>query len=169
MKLNSLEQKIDDIIRPVIEDLGFELNWIEYKSGTLQIFAENPKNGNLNLEECTTISREISPILEVEDPIENSYRLEVSSPGIDRLLIRDKDYDTYNGFEVKIELQMPLEGQKRFRGSIEGRKDKEITLKTDTGLVNLPLSDISKAKLVMTDDLIKTSKERNIANDNPTG
>lgn len=167
MKLNALEQKIDGIIRPVIEELGFSLNWIEYKGGTLQIFAENPKNGNLNLAECTTISREISPILEVEDPIDNAYRLEVSSPGVDRLLVRESDYERYNGFIAKIELDTPIEGQKRFRGTIEEKKDGEIVLKTDTGLVNLPFRDISKAKLVMTDDLMEASKKLSCANDNP--
>lgn len=167
MKLNALEQKIDGIIRPIIEELGFHLNWIEYKGGTLQVFAENPKNGNLNLAECTTISREISPILEVEDPIESAYRLEVSSPGVDRLLVRESDYERYSGFTAKIELDTPLEGQKRFRGTIEEKKDGEIALKTDTGLVNLPFRDISKAKLVMTDDLMKASKKLTCANDNP--
>lgn len=167
MKLNALEQRIDGIIRPVIEELGFSLNWIEYKGGTLQVFAENPKNGNLNLAECTLISREISPILEVEDPIDSAYRLEVSSPSVDRLLVRESDYERYTGFIAKIELETPLEGQKRFRGTIEEKKDGEIALKTDTGLVNLPFRDISKAKLVMTDDLMKASKELMSANDNP--
>jgi ribosome maturation factor RimP len=169
MKLNALEQKIDGIIRPVIEELGFYLSWIEYKGGILQIFAENPKNGNLNLAECSTISREISPILEVEDPIESAYRLEVSSPGVDRLLVRESDYERYCGFTAKIELDTPLDGQKRFRGTIEEKKDGQIALKTDTGLVNLPFRDISKAKLVMTDDLMKTSKKWASANDNPEG
>jgi len=166
MKLNTLEQKIDHIIRPAIEELGFELVWIEFKGGALQLFAENPKTGNLTLKDCTDISREVSPLLEVEDPIEGAYRLEVSSPGIDRYLTREKDYEQFSGFTAKIELDMPLDGQKRFRGDIEGMSEGEIALKTDTGLVNLRFSDISKAKLVMTDALIKACKERLLANDN---
>lgn len=168
MKLNALEQKIDGIIRPAIEDLGFDLVWLEFSGGALQIYAEDPKTGNLTLKNCTDISREVSPLLEVEDPIDGAYRLEVSSPGIDRLLTREKDYNRYAGFTVKIELDMPMDGQKRFRGEIEGEKDGEIALKTDTGLVNLRFSDISKAKLVMTDDLIEASKALAGANDNQT-
>lgn len=168
MKLSALEQKIDKIIRPAIEEMGFALVWLEFAGGALQIYAEDPKTGNLTLGDCTNISQEISPLLEVEDPIEGKYRLEVSSPGIDRLLTRVSDYDRYKGFEAKIELSALLDGQKKFRGHIEGQKDGEIVLKTDTGLVNLPFSDISKAKLVMTDDLIKASKELMTANDNST-
>ena len=168
MKLSALEQKIDKIIRPTIEEMGFALVWLEFAGGALQIYAENPETGNLTLQNCTDISREISPLLEVEDPIEGKYRLEVSSPGIDRLLTRQEDYDRYQGFEAKIELNALLDGQKKFRGHIEGHKDGEISLKTDTGLVNLPFSDISKAKLVMNDDLIKASKALMGANDNST-
>ncbi|NCO03124.1 MAG: ribosome maturation factor RimP [Alphaproteobacteria bacterium] len=168
MRLSSLEKKIDGIIRPVIEELGFDLIWIEFAGGALQIYAQDPNTGNLSLKNCSDISREISPLLEVEDPIEGRYRLEVSSPGIDRMLVREQDYERYIGCVAKIELDMPLDGQKRFRGTIEGLNDGEIALKTDTGLVNLRFSDISKAKLVMTDELIKISKALMGANDNKT-
>ena len=168
MRLNNLEKKIDGIIRPVIEELGFDLVWIEFHSGALQIYAQDPKTGNLSLKNCTDISREISPLLEVEDPIEGRYRLEVSSPGIDRYLVREEDYNNYTGCVAKIELDAPLDGQKKFRGTIEGLNDGEIALKTDTGLVNLRFSDISKAKLVLNDELIKTSKALLGANDNKT-
>ncbi|MEM9468832.1 MAG: ribosome maturation factor RimP [Pseudomonadota bacterium] len=142
MKLNALEQRIDKIIRPAIEELGYDLVWLEFSGGALQIYAEDPKTGNLSLGACTDISREVSPLLEVEDPIDGAYRLEVSSPGIDRLLTKESYYERYQGFEAKIELGVPVDGQKRFRGEIEGIKDGEISLKTDTGLVNLRFSDI---------------------------
>lgn len=168
MRLSTIEQKIDGIIRPVIEELGFDLIWIEFGSGALQIFAQDSKTGNLTLQNCKDISREISPLLEVEDPIDGRYRLEVSSPGIDRFLVREIDYERYTGCVAKIELDAPLDGQKKFRGTIESLNDGEIALKTDTGLVNLRFSDISKAKLVMNDELIKISKALLGVNDNKT-
>ena len=157
----ALEQKISGIITPVIEDLGFDLIWLEYKGGALQVFAENPKTQKLTLEECTTISRELSPILEVEDPIDGAYRLEVSSPGIDRPLFTAADFARYQdlGLEIKVELENDLEGQRKFRGILEKSDENAIFLKTDQGEVELALNNIYKAKLVMTDNLIKVTKK----------
>ena len=119
------------------------------------------------MEDCTNISREISPLLEVEDPIDGAYRLEVSSAGIDRPLLRIEDYDKYHDLEVKIELDELLDGQKKFRGFIRGSKDGEIQIETDQGMVDLPFSSIYKAKLVMNDELIKETKKRfEVANQN---
>lgn len=161
MHYSTLEQNVSNIITPVIEGLGFELLWVEFKGGALQIFAENPKTQKLNLEECTQISREISPVLEVEDPIESRYRLEVSSPGLDRPLFKASDYERYAGLgvELKVELENDLEGQRKFRGFLEKADESEIVLKTDHGEVELPFNNIYKAKLVMTDALIKATKK----------
>lgn len=167
MRLNELEQKIADIISPVMDDMGIDLLWVEYKSGIVSVFAENPKTGKLTLNECTDISREISPVLEVEDPINGRYRLEVSSAGIDRPLFKLEDYKKYNDLEVKIELDELIDGQKKFRGFIRDVDDKNITLETDQGTLDLPFTSIYKAKLVMTDNLIKETKRRfEIANNN---
>ena len=167
MRLTNLEQKIVDIITPAIQDLGMALLWVEFKSDILAIYAENPKTGKLTLDECTAISREISPLLEVEDPIEGAYRLEVSSAGIDRPLFRIEDYARYHDLEVKIELDELLDGQKKFRGFIREAQNNTIKLETDQGIVDLPLSSIYKAKLVMNDTLIKETQKRfEIANEN---
>lgn len=160
MRLSTLEQKIVDLITPVLDEMGFNLLWVEFKAGILGIYAENKQTGKLTLEECTAISREVSPLLEVEDPIEGRYRLEVSSAGIDRPLFKPEDYKKYHDLEVKIELDELLEGQKKFRGFITDSNDKEVTLKTDQGTLDLPFANIYKAKLVMTDELIKETKKR---------
>jgi len=167
MKQSATEQKIAKIIEPALKDLGFDLLWIEQKSGTLGIFAENPKTGKLTLDECAQISREISPVLEVEDPIEGAYRLEVSSAGIDRPLLKPTDYDRYHDLEAKIELDEMIEGQKKFRGYIRENNENDVTIETDQGKYDLPHTSIIKAKLVMTDELIKETKKRfEIANSN---
>ncbi|MCI5060697.1 MAG: ribosome maturation factor RimP [Alphaproteobacteria bacterium] len=159
MRLSALEQRIYEIAAPVLEGLGFDLLWVEYKSDILGIFAENPQTGKLTLDECTAISRELSPTLEVEDPIEGAYRLEVSSAGIDRPLLRESDYERFKGLEAKIEIDPPLEeGQKRFRGRLEGFENGLIQLKTDQGMVDLPFNDVYKAKLVMNDALMEHTK-----------
>ena len=167
MRLTNLEQKISDIIAPVITDMGLELLWVEHKGGILGVFAENPTTGKLTLDECTQISREISPVLEVEDPIEGAYRLEVSSAGIDRPLIKPADYARYKDLEAKIELDMMIEGQKKFRGFIRESDDEKVVLETDHGPIELPFLSIVKAKPVMNEELIKETKKRfDIANNN---
>jgi ribosome maturation factor RimP len=160
MHLSALEQKITDIATPVLDDMGFNLLWVEFKAGALTIYAENKKTGKLTLDECTAISRELSPLLEVEDPIEGSYRLEVSSAGIDRPLFTPEDYERFHDLEVKIELDEMLEGQKRFRGFIRGSSPDTVTLETDQGPLDLPFASIYKAKLVMNDKLIEETKKR---------
>lgn len=167
MRLTGIEERVTDIITPVIEELGLELLWVQYKGGILSIFAENPTTGKLTLNECTKISREVSPLLEVEDPIDGKYRLEVSSAGIDRPLLKFEDYARYVDLEAKIELDMLLGGQKKFRGFIRGTKGDEIIFETDQGTVDLPFASIYKAKLVMNEHLIKETKKRfEMANEN---
>lgn len=167
MRLTALEQKIADIITPAMRDMGFDLLWVEFKGGVLGVYAENPKTGKLTLEDCTNISREISPLLEVEDPIDGAYRLEVSSAGIDRPLLKIEDYEKYHDLEAKIELDELLDGQKKFRGFIRGSKDNQIQIETDQGMVDLPFASIYKAKLVMNDELIEETKKRfEVANEN---
>lgn len=167
MRLTGIEQRVSEIITPVLDDMGIDLLWVEFKGDILSIFAENPTTGKITLDECAAISREVSPLLEVEDPIEGKYRLEVSSAGIDRPLFKLSDYERFHDLEVKIELDMMIEGQKKFRGIIKGVKGEEIILKTDQGEVDLPFASIYKAKLVMNDTLIEETKKRfELANEN---
>ena len=167
MRHSTLEQRIADIISPALQDMGIDLLWVEYKSDILTIYAENPKTGKITLEECTSVSREISPLLEVEDPISGAYRLEISSAGIDRPLLKIEDYTRFHDLEAKIELDELLEGQKNFRGFIRDVEGDTVQLDTDQGIVDLPFNAIYKAKLVMTDHLIKETKKRfETANEN---
>ncbi len=158
MKRSPLEQKLITISEPVLKDLGYDLIWLDFKSGILQILAENPKTGNLSLDDCTAISKVLSPVLEVEDPISGAYTLEVSSPGIDRPLVRPEDFRKFLGFEAKVELDEAIEGRKRFRGLIRDEKDGTIVIETDTGNATLDLNDVRKARLVLSDELIKALK-----------
>lgn len=167
MRLTQLEQKIIDIITPAVSDLGIDVLWVEFNGGILSVYAENPKTGKLTLDECTKISREISPLLEVEDPIDGAYRLEVSSAGIDRPLFKKEDYERFHDLEAKIEMSEMIEGQKKFRGYIRAVNGDDVTIDTDQGPVDLHIGSIYKAKLVMNDELIKETKKRfEMANQN---
>lgn len=164
MKLSLQEQKIQSLITPVIEELGFRLvcaRILNEAHGTiLQVMAENPTTHNIGVDDCAILSREISALLDVEDPIDGRYRLEVSSPGIDRPLVSAQDFIDFETYEAKIEIDPPQDGQKRFRGRLNGVKDDEILLNTDQGVVYLPLAAVQKAKLVMTDELLQKAMNK---------
>ena len=153
----ALSQVIERIITPTVEGMGYELVRLTVSGGqrkTLQVMAE-PKDGrNMSLDDCSNLSRAISAVLDVEDPIEGAYSLEVSSPGIDRPLIKPEDFVRFAGFEARVELQHGLDGRKRFRGRLLGFENGTVRMKSEVGEVALPLADIARAKLVLTDDLI---------------
>lgn len=163
MNETPLEQKISALAAPVIEDLGFALHRVKVSgaSGSLlvQIMAEDKATKNLGVDDAAKISRALSATMDVEDPIDGAYRLEVSSPGIDRQLIHKKDFEDNKGFEAKIEslVPSPENGQKKFKGRLQGLKDDKILLTTDQGDVEIPFSSVAKAKLVLTDELIKAT------------
>jgi ribosome maturation factor RimP len=149
--------RITDIIKPVAEDLGFELVRISFGGGDrakLQIMAERP-DGSMNIEDCETLSRDLSAVLDVEDPIKGDYVLEVSSPGIDRPLTRRKDFDRYKGFDAKITANQQINGQRRFSGLLQGIDDKDIIhIETEQGAAEIPFDMVDKAKLILTDALL---------------
>jgi len=166
MKATQQELKIAGLIEPAITDLGYDLLQVRLigsqKLQTLQIMAEHPETGTLDLNACTAISRSVSALLDVEDPITSAYQLEVSSPGIDRPLLRSKDFEKHVGYEVTVETDVPNEdGQKRFRGKMTGFSDDVITLVTDEGEIKISLADVIKAKLVLTDELVKAALKKN--------
>ncbi|MDO5706933.1 MAG: ribosome maturation factor RimP, partial [Paracoccus sp. (in: a-proteobacteria)] len=114
----AIDRRLAEIIAPVIEDLGFELVRVRLQGGktaTLQIMADRPEGG-INVDDCADISVAVSATLDVEDPLEDAYHLEVSSPGIDRPLTRMKDFATFEGYEAKLETNQPIDGRKRFKG-----------------------------------------------------
>ena len=166
VKESGLEQRIAAIIEPVANDLGYSLVRLrvtQENGCTLQIMAEDA-SGRFTITDCERLSKDVSPVLDVEDPIDREYHLEVSSPGIDRPLVRARDYRTYLGHEAKIELGDAIDGRKRFRGLIEAVTDDTVTIKlpdapkdTDPNHV-LPLSAIAEAKLVMTDKLLNMAQ-----------
>jgi ribosome maturation factor RimP len=160
MKYTPQEQRLMSIAGPVIEDLGFVLVCVkmlsEERGQTVQIMAEDPATKRLGVDDASKISRALSAVFDVEDPISAAYRLEVSSPGIDRPLTRLEDFTTYIGMDIKLETDIPAEnGQRRYRGFIEAVDGETITLKVDTGEAKVEFGNLVKAKLVLTDDLIK--------------
>ncbi len=162
MKTTPLENKIEQIIRPVIADMGLSLFSVkiigEGGGRNLQVMAEDPATRNLPIDKCAEVSKAVSAVLDVEDPIEGAYRLEVSSPGIDRLLLKPQDFTDYTGFEARVETEMPLDnGQRRFRGVLKGIQNGLVKMNTDQGDAEIPFDSITKAKLVLTDELIKAT------------
>lgn len=152
-----LDQRIAGLVAPVIEDMGFELVRLRVMSGktrTLQIMAEKPEGG-IEVDDCAAISNAVSATLDVEDPIEDNYTLEVSSPGIDRPLTRLKDFDTWAGYEAKIETTELIDGRRRFKGALAGTEGDEVLIEIEEGTIGLKFEWLSDAKLVLTDDLIR--------------
>jgi ribosome maturation factor RimP len=159
--------EIAALAEPVLDDLGFRLVRVVLSGrngATVQIMAERPE-GTITVAECAEISRRLSPVLDVHDPIQGQYTLEVSSPGIDRPLVRPSDFETWAGYEAKIELKEPLAGRKRFRGVLEGIEGGEVRIEVDLDqlgrqVVGLPLGLIGEARLVLTDELVREALRR---------
>ena len=152
----AIDKRMAEIVRPVIEDLGCELVRIRLMSGKrtiLQIMAEKP-TGGIEVDDCARISTEVGAILDVEDPIEGDYALEVSSPGIDRPLTRLKDFDVWQGYEAKIETTELIDGRRRFKGELRGVEDNEVLIEISEGIIGLQFDWLDDAKLVLTDELI---------------
>lgn len=153
--------RIAQTIEPSLAAMGYRLVRVVITSGrraTLQIMAEPVDDRPMTVDDCAEISRSLSALLDVADPIAGAYMLEVSSPGIDRPLVRPEDYERFSGFEARIELARPLEGRKRFRGRLLGLAGGFVRLVTDAGEAQLPLNDVARAKLVLTDDLIAAAQ-----------
>ncbi len=153
----TMDQRLAEIITPVIEDLGFELVRVRLMGGntaTLQIMAEKPEGG-IEVDDCAAISTAVSATLDVEDPIEDHYTLEVSSPGIDRPLTRLKDFDAWEGYVAKLETTELIDGRKRFKGILAGTEGSEVLIEIEEGTIGLQFDWLADAKLVLTDELIR--------------
>ena len=172
----AIDRRLAEIITPVIEDLGYELVRVRLQGGktaTLQIMADRPEGG-INVDDCAQISTAVSASLDVEDPIEDNYHLEVSSPGIDRPLTRLKDFVSFEGYEARVETNQPIDGRKRFKGVLAGVDGEEVLLNIvehgETVTVGLNFDLLSDAKLLLTDELIALMlKERKEAGTLPPG
>ncbi len=157
-----LAARVASIAEPVIEQLGYRLVRIKVSSSegaTIQIMAERP-DGSMTVEDCETISRALSPVFDVNEPMEGAYRLEISSPGIDRPLVRKSDFERFAGHLAKIEMDVAVAGRKRFRGTLAGVEGEAAKLRLDDPAegqeaeVLLPIPDMGEAKLVLTDELV---------------
>jgi ribosome maturation factor RimP len=154
------------LAEPVLNDLGFRLVRVTVsgRNGqTVQIMAERP-DGTITIEECAEVSRQLSPVLDAHDPIQGSYALEVSSPGIDRPLVRRSDFDDWAGYEAKIETRVAVDGRRRFRGVLRGTDGSEVRIEVEDEagrrVVSLPVSNIGEARLVLTDELVREALRR---------
>ena len=163
-----LPARVAAIIEPVLGQIGFRLVRVRVSAAegcTVQIMAERP-DGTLTIDDCEDISRALSPVLDVADPIEKAYRLEVSSPGIDRPLVRKSDFDRYSGHLVRIEMAVAVNGRKRFKGTLAGTEGDVARLARDEApegeeaVVSLPIEEMSEAKLVLTDELVTEALRR---------
>jgi len=168
--------RVATIVEPVLAGLGYRLVRVRisgFAGCTVQIMAERP-DGAMAIEDCEAASRALSPVLDVTDPIEGSYRLEISSPGIDRPLVRRSDFDRYAGHVAHVEMAALLDGRRRFRGQLLGTEGGSARIrvaadaKTEGGDVLLPIDDMTEAKLVLTDALIAESLRRSKHGERPT-
>ena len=157
----AIDRRMAEILTPVIEDMGFEVVRIRLmggKSNTLQIMVERP-NGGIEVDECALVSTAVSAVLDVEDPLEDPYALEVSSPGIDRPLTRLKDFENWEGYEARVETTEMIDGRWRFRGLFAGVEGDEVLVNIEEGgetiTVGLHFDWLSDAKLILTDELIR--------------
>ncbi|MCF8473404.1 MAG: ribosome maturation factor RimP [Emcibacter sp.] len=157
--MSSQIEKLHNIIDPIAEALGYEivriaiLNSPTGGGSTLQVMAERP-DGTMTIEDCAKLSREISVILDVEDPISGEYMLEVSTPGIDRPLTRRKDFENFVGYEIKIELSVPENDRRRFRGKLLGITGDLVRINVDGEDFDVDFNNINRSKIVLTDELL---------------
>jgi ribosome maturation factor RimP len=163
-----LAARVATIAEPVLEDLGYRLVRVKVSGAdgcTVQVMAERP-DGSMAVEDCEAVSRALSPVLDVADPIDRAYRLEISSPGLDRPLVRKSDFDRYAGHLAKIEMEVPVEGRKRFRGTIVGSEGEAARVRRDDAPAGedaellLSIREMSEAKLVLTDELVAEALRR---------
>ncbi len=156
----AIDRRLAAIVTPTIEGLGFELVRLRLMGGRrplLQIMADRP-DGGIEVDDCARISRAVSAVLDVEDPISAEYTLEVSSPGIDRPLTRPKDFERYAGYEARIDATELIDGRKRFKGLLQGVEDGEVLVEIEPGtVIGLAFDMVADAKLVLTDELIAES------------
>jgi ribosome maturation factor RimP len=164
---SGLAARIAGLAEPVIEELGYRLVRVKISgqsSSTLQIMVDRPDRA-IMVDDCALISRRLSPLLDANDPMPGAFHLEVSSPGIDRPLVRPSDFADWAGFEIKVEMKELIDERRRFRGIIEGFEDGELLLQVELKnfdepqTIGLPVDLIADAKLVLTDELLKAAKE----------
>jgi ribosome maturation factor RimP len=154
-------QRIEGMVAPSLEALGYDVVRVQLvgdKHRTLQVMAERRDGAAMTVEDCAAISREISVLLDVDDPIGSAYDLEVSSPGIDRPLVSLGDFERFSGFDARIELDRAIGGRRKYKGRLLGLDGEEIKLHLGAETVRLPFAEIRRAKLLLTDELLAAGR-----------
>ena len=154
-------QKVTELIEPTLHDMGLELVRVLMSGGqrpTLQVMVERLDRAPVTLDHCAEVSHALSALLDVADPLPGAYRLEVTSPGLDRPLVRRADYERFAGFEARLETELPIEGRRRFRGRVLGLAGDQVRLALPEGEKSIPFDAIKKAKLVLTDELLAAAQ-----------
>ncbi len=157
------ESDVARLVIPILDALGYDLVRVKMSQvgrPTLQIMAERRDGTGTTIDECAKISRAVSTLLDVESPLPGNYMLEISSPGIDRPLVRPGDFARFAGREVKITTRDPIEGRKRFRGRLLGMSEGGVRITVEGGQKDIPLDNIAGAKLAMTDEPAATAKKQ---------
>jgi ribosome maturation factor RimP len=161
--------EVTRLIEPSLSAMGYELVRVQMSGGrdrpTLQVMAERADGKGMTVEDCTEISRAVSALLDVADPLPDAFVLEATSPGIDRPLIKPRDYARFVGYEARLDTRWPIGGRKRFRGKIVGLVGDAVRVAQPEGPIDLPLAEIQSAKLVLTDELIAASLRRDQKSD----
>ncbi len=155
--------KVEGLIAPSLAEMGYDIVRVQLSGeqrAKLQVMVERHDGGGMTVDDCAGVSRAVEAILDVADPIAGTYVLETSSPGIDRPLTRRGDFERFAGLDARIEMRMPIEGRRRFRGRILGLDGDLVRLATESGDLALPFADMAKAKLVLTDDLLAANQAR---------
>ena len=154
-------RQITELIEPTLRDMGLELVRVLVSGGqrpTLQIMVERGDQAPTTLDACAKVSHAVSALLDVADPLPGAYRLEVTSPGLDRPLVRRADYERFAGLEARLETELPIEGRRRFRGRLLGLAGDQVRLALPEGEMSVPFDAIKKAKLVLTDELLAAAQ-----------
>jgi ribosome maturation factor RimP len=153
----SLAERVESRITPTIESMGYDIVRVEITGKeplVLQIMVERQDEKQLDVEDCASVSRAISALMDVDDPIDDAYTLEVSSPGLDRPLVRPQDFDRFAGYEAKVEAERLINGRKNFKGRLIGLEENVVKISVDDTVMEVPIVDIKRAKLLLTDELI---------------
>ena len=154
-------ERIIEIIEPSLNDMGYDLVRVliqGHRRPTVQVMAERHDRAQMTVDDCAEISRTVSALLDVEDPFPDTWQLEVSSPGIDRPLVRSGDFERFKGFEARIETAVPLDGRRRFKGRLLGADGETVRIMLPEGERAIAVADVRKAKLVLTDELLRAAR-----------
>lgn len=160
----AVESEIERLVAPALDAMGFTLVRVKLTGmggarRTLQIMAERGDSG-ITVDDCAVISRAVSALLDVEDPFSGQYTLEISSPGLDRPLVRERDFERFAGFEARVETRQPIDGRRRFRGQLAGISGGKVCIVLGADKVHIPFTEISAAKLVLTDELLAAAQQQ---------